>query len=241
MLRGNGWSIAFRSECGHAFGCPRSAREPTCESPLPVADLGHGGCALRIQCLVPGLLALTLCGCAIDPYVWGSKVATVGDWKVERQEDRVTGRPVSSAYVLTRWGSNTRAVVPQVVSLQLMCFIDKPVVRFTFQAKVGTNLNSFLGYRFDDKPGHEIGARFVQGSSVVVIEDQAEVAQFVNELATSKSLYVRLRSLAADRNSAEFNVEGAPAAIESALSGCPVVSPGQTPREAAPLPRRRSA
>jgi hypothetical protein len=196
---------------------------------------------LRIQCLVPGLLALALCGCARDPYVWGSKVATVGNWKIERQEDRVTGRPVSSAYVLTRWGSSSSAVVPQVASLQLMCFIDKPVVRFSFQTKIGTNLNSFLGYRFDDNPGHEIGARFVKDSSTVVIEDQAEVAQFLNELATGKSLYVRLRSLSANRNSAEFNVEGAPAAIESALGGCPVMPPGQTPREAAPLPRRRSA
>jgi hypothetical protein len=195
---------------------------------------------LRILRLVPVLAALSLGGCAVDPYVWGSKVAAVGDWKIERQEDRVTGRPVSSAYVLTRWGSSTHAVVPQVVSLQLMCFVDKPVVRFTFQAKVGTNLNSFLGYRFDDKPGHEIGARFVQSSSVVVIEDQAEVAQFVTELATSKSLYVRLRSLAADRNSAEFNVEGAPAAIESALASCPVAPPGATPQQAAPVPRRRS-
>jgi hypothetical protein len=169
-----------------------------------------------------------------------SKVASVGDWKIERQEDRVTGRPVSSAYVLTRWGSSGGSVVPQTISLQLMCFIDKPVVRFALQQKPGTNINSYLGYRFDDKPGHETTARFAQNSSVVVIEDPAEVAQFVNELATSKSLYVRLRSMTAPRNSAEFNVEGAPAAIESALGGCPVAPLGATPRQAAPIPPRRS-
>jgi hypothetical protein len=91
--------------------------------------------------------------CAIDPFVYGSKIASVGDWKIERQEDRVTGRPVSSAYVLTRLGSSNSTVVPQTISLQLMCFVGKPVVRFAFQAKVGTNVNSYLGYRFDDNPG----------------------------------------------------------------------------------------
>jgi hypothetical protein len=195
---------------------------------------------LRILRLVPILPALALCACAVDPYIYGSKIASVGDWKIERQEDRVTGRPVSSAYVLTRWGSSGATVVPQTNSLQLMCFVGKPVVRFAFQAKVGTNANSYLGYRFDNKPGHEIGARFAQGSSVVVIEDPAEVATFVNELANSKSLYVRLRSMTSQRNSAEFNVEGAPAAIESALAGCPVTAPGETPRQAAPMPTRRS-
>jgi hypothetical protein len=195
---------------------------------------------LRILRLVPIVPTLALCACALDPYVYGSKVASVGNWKIERQEDRVTGRPVSSAYVLTRWGSTGSTVVPQTISLQLMCFVGKPVVRFAFQAKVGTNVNSYLGYRFDDKPGHEIGARFAQASSVVVIEEPAEVATFVNELATSKSLYVRRRSMTAERNSAEFNVEGAPAAIESALAGCPVAAPGETPRQAAPAPTRRS-
>ena len=205
--------------------------------------MAFGGCALRILRLfpiLPILPALALGACAIDPYVYGSKIASVGDWKIERQEDRVTGRPVSSAYVLTRLGSSNSTVVPQTISLQLMCFLGKPVVRFAFQAKVGTNINSYLGYRFDDKPGHEIGARFIEDSPTVVIEDAAEVAQFVNELATSKSLYIRLRSLTAQRNSAEFNVEGAPAAIESALAGCPVTAPGETPRQAAPLPTRRS-
>lgn len=75
---------------------------------------------------------------------------------------------------------------------------------------------------------------------MVLIEEPAEVATFVNELATSKSLYVRLRSMAAQRNSAEFNVEGAPAAIESALAGCPVAAPGEAPRQATPTPTRRS-
>jgi hypothetical protein len=116
---------------------------------------------------------------------------------------------------------------------------DPADVKFNFESKIGTNLNSYLGYRFDEKPGHEIGARFVKGASAVVIDDKAEVAQFVSELATSKVLYVRIRSLNAGRTAAEFKVEGAQAAIDAALAGCPVTAPAPQ-RVATPPTRRRS-
>jgi hypothetical protein len=119
--------------------------------------------------------------------------------------------------------------------------MDKPVVKFGFDFKIGTNLNSILGYRFDEKPGHEIGGRFLQNSSAVVIEDPAEVSQFVGELGTSSVLYVRIRSLNAGRTTAEFKVDGAPAAIASVLAGCPIKPPAPAPQQATPSPRRRSA
>ena len=43
----------------------------------------------------------------------------------------------------------------------LLCFEDRPMVRFAFDFKVGSNRNSTLGYRFDEKPGHETSARFL--------------------------------------------------------------------------------
>jgi hypothetical protein len=115
------------------------------------------------------------------------------------------------------------------------------VVRFVFEFKIGTNLNSFLGYRFDEKPGHEIGARFVQDSTAVMIEEPADVAQFVSDLTTSNTLYIRIRSLNAGRSSAEFKVDGAPEAIAAAFAGCPVVPPAPPPPQAKPSSRRRSA
>ena len=114
---------------------------------------------------------------------------------------------------------------------------DPAGVKFNLRARSAPN--SYLGYRFDEKPGHEIGARFVKGASAVVIEDKAEVAQFVSELATSKVLYVRIRSLNAGRTAAEFKVEGAQAAIDAALAGCPVTAPAPQ-RVATPPTRRRS-
>jgi hypothetical protein len=55
-----------------------------------------------------------------------------------------------------------------------------------------------------------------------------EVAQFVRDLATSRVLYVRIRSLNAPRTSAEFRVDGAPGAIEAGLAGCPVKASSRT-------------
>lgn len=193
---------------------------------------------LRVTAVVPAIL---LSACA-DPYVYVSPATAIssGSWKIEHQLDRVTGGPIDSAFVTTRVSSNSSTLFTQPASLQLGCFLEKPVAKFTFAFKVGTNLNSFLGYRFDDKPGHEIGARFVQGSSSVVIEEPSEVAQFVTELATSNQLYIRIRSYNGGRTTAEFKVDGAPAAIEAALKRCPVQQAAPAPRTAS-VPVRRAA
>ena len=192
--------------------------------------------------VVPVLPALLLCACGRDPYVLSKDLGVwPGEWQIERQADRVTGKPINSAFLVTRTSSSVNALVPQSATLQLACFMDQPVIKFSFENKIGTNLNSFLGYRFDDKPGHEIGARFVANSTAVVIEDRAEVAQFVSELATSSALYVRTRSLNASRTSAEFKVDGAAAAIDAAFAGCPVSQPAPAPQRPMPPARRRSA
>jgi hypothetical protein len=92
-------------------------------------------------------------------------------------------------------------------------------------AAISSARNAELGYRFDERPGHQPQARFVDDYVKVVIEEPAEVVAFVNELATAKSLYVLIRSLNAGRTSAEFQLEGAPEAIKAALGTCPVGQP----------------
>ena len=169
-----------------------------------------------------------------DPVVTTGTIATPsGNWRIERQIDRITGGPLSSAIVMTTQVANSSVAFPQPAMLQLTCFKRDPIVRFGFGFKVGSTRNSTLGYRFDEKPGHEIDARFLQEAKTVVIEDRAAVAQFVQELATSQSLYVRIRSLNAGRTSAEFRVDGAPAAIAAGLADCPVKAGPDRPRTAA--------
>jgi hypothetical protein len=166
-------------------------------------------------------VALPLGGCFRDPIVYSAQTAPVGNWRIERQVDRITGAPIASALLVTR-ASNSAVAFPQPAMLQLLCFKDQPTVRLSFEFKVGSTRNSVLGYRFDEKPGHEIEARFLNDFKTVVIEAPAEVARFAAELATSNVLYVRIRSLGSGRSSAEFQLAGAPAAIEAGFAGCPV-------------------
>lgn len=175
------------------------------------------------RCVLTVTAALSLCACAArDPLVSIAGATPSGDWRIERQVDRITGAPLSSALLQTRSSSNSAEAFAHPAMLQLLCFKEQPVVRLTFEFKVGSSKNSVFGYRFDEKPGHEIEARFLQDSKTVVIETPAEVAQFVNELSTSNVLYVRIRSLNEGRTTAEFRLNGAPAAIDAGFAGCPL-------------------
>jgi hypothetical protein len=168
---------------------------------------------------------LALAACARDPVVAGVNAVSAGNWRIEQSKDRITDAAISSAVLMTRTVSHSTIAFPPPAQMQLGCFKGQPVVIFAFQFKVGSTRNAELGYRFDERPGHQPQARFVDDYIKVVIEEPAEVAGFVNELATAKSLYVLIRSLNAGRTSAEFRLEGAPEAIKAALGACPVGQP----------------
>lgn len=168
-----------------------------------------------------------LAACASpDPYVVNPATTTSGNWKIEKQVDRITGVAVPSAMIVIPNASNSFVDYAKPGSMQLTCFEGKPLVRFAFEFKVGTDTNSVFGYRFDEKPGHDnVPARFLQEYKTVVIEDRAEVVKFANELAASGTLVIRVRSLNAGRTTAEFKLDGAPAAVEAAFAGCPLTAP----------------
>jgi hypothetical protein len=171
-------------------------------------------------------VALLLGACA-DPYVsTTANTISSGEWKIERQPDRVTGNAIASALLRTRTSSHSGEDYAKPAQLQLTCFERNPLVRFSFEFKVGSDDNSALGYRFDDKPGRDnVASRILLGYTVIVIEDKAAVAQFIDELVNSNMLYIRIRSLNAGRTTAEFRVAGAVAAVQAALAECPVASP----------------
>ncbi len=195
----------------------------------------------RVLCIVSAVvLTLPLSGCILtrDPYVSTALVAKSGSWRIDRQVDRVSGTSISSAVANGR-ASNTNIAFPRDAIVQLSCFINKPVVSFRFEFKVGTDRNSFLGYRFDEKPGHETNARFLANALTVVIDDDTEVAQFARDLAASNVLFIRIRSFNAGRTTAEFKVDGGEAAIASAYATCPVKQP-EPQRVATQTSRKRS-
>jgi hypothetical protein len=172
-------------------------------------------------------VALLLGACARDPYVsTTANTVSAGEWKIERQADRITGNAIASALLRTRNSSHSDVDFAQPAQLQLTCFERNPVARFSFEFKIGSDKNSSLGYRFDDKPGHDnVESRILLGYTVIVIEDKAAVAQFVDELVNSNTLYLRIRSLNGGRTTAEFRVGGAAAAVQAALAECQVTPP----------------
>jgi hypothetical protein len=171
--------------------------------------------------------ALLLGDCtARDPYVSNANTISSGEWRIERQTDRITGSAIASALLWTRNSSHSGEDFAKPAQMQLTCFEQKPVVRFVFEFKIGSDKNSALGYRFDDRPGRDnVESRILLGYNVIVIEDKTAVVQFIDELVSSNLLYLRIRSLNAGRTTAEFRVAGAAAAVQAALAECPVAAP----------------
>lgn len=181
--------------------------------------------------VVLGLL-LALGGCVT------AGAPDAGSWKIERGYDRILGKPAATAELSARSRNvNERdrrypRTQLQIGSLQLGCFDNAAVVRLAFNHRVGSNRTSTLSYRFDDNPGRDAPARFLQAHSTAVIDDPKEVATFVEQLRTSNTLYVRVMSHTDGTTSVEFTLKGAPAAIDAAFQNCPI--------ESAPRPRSAS-
>jgi hypothetical protein len=160
-----------------------------------------------------------------DPYVRSAGQVPSGNWRVDRQIDRITGRTVSSAQLLTRNASHSGIDFAQPAGMQLTCFEGHAIVRISFDFKIGSDQNTILGYRFDDKPGRDnVASRVLPGSQHIVIEEKAAVAQFIDDLAGSSVLYIRIRSLNAARTTAEFRLDGSAAAVQAAFADCPVTA-----------------
>ena len=170
------------------------------------------------------LVTLMLGGCSNrDPYVTSAGEASSGNWKIARQVDKVTPTELPSASVRAM-ASNTYAANASGSLLQITCFDKQPIVRFAFEFKIGTSKDTILGYRFDDKPGHDsVAARVVAGEVSMIIDNPVAVAEFVNEMTGSQKLYLRIRSMALGRTTAEYPLDGSAAAVQAAFAGCPVM------------------
>jgi hypothetical protein len=151
-----------------------------------------------------GAAVWLLAACARNPFVIISPYNTTpsGDWRIEKQVDRITGAPVSNAFLTSRQAASTAALVAPPAHLQLACFKQQPSVLIAFDFKIGSTRNAELGYRFEDKPGHEPTVRIIDAYPRAFITEPDEVTRFVNEMATTDMLYMRIRSLNSGRTSA---------------------------------------
>lgn len=180
---------------------------------------------------------VALCGCTRDPFVTEQAETRIHDWWIPHQIDRVTGVTLPSAFVYAE-ASNSNVEYPRVSSLLLTCMPgNRPLIRFAFDFKIGSRLNTTLGYRFDDLPGHEIvPTRVVRGNQIIVIEEPDAVALFVAELEKAGTLYVRIRSINGGRTTVEYPVEGAWHAVRKAFATCAMPAPPRLDPGRARLP-----
>jgi hypothetical protein len=177
---------------------------------------------LRVGFVGMIVAGLALGGCVRDPYVTDDGETRSGEWWIAHQIDRVTGAELPSATVY-EYASNSNEDFPKPSSFQLTCLDKKPVVRFAFAFKVGNDRATVLGYRFDDKVGHEnVESRVLLGKQQIVIEDKSALAQFMSELPGASKLYVRLRSMIGGRTAVEYTLDGSTAAIQAAFANCPM-------------------
>jgi hypothetical protein len=168
------------------------------------------------------MLCGVLTGCARDPYVTADGETTAGNWYIAHQIDRVTGAELPSA-VTFALASNTYAEYPRASQMQLTCVDRKPLVRFAFDFRIGTDRDSVLGYRFDDKPGHEnVEARVLRGQKIMILESETELARFISEIPGSSKVYVRVRSMTLGRTAVEYELDGSAAAMQAAYAKCPM-------------------
>ena len=192
---------------------------------------------MRTMAVVGALLVLSGCVATTAP--------EAGDWKIERGYDRIVGKPAGVAQLSARSRNERQLQLRypqaqlQTAALQLGCFDNAAVVRLEFNHRIGTNRTSTLSYRFDNNPGRDAPARFLQTNSTVVIEDPKEVAAFVEQLRTSGTLYVRVMSHVAGTSTVEFALKGAPMAIDAAYQTCPLDSLSKPRTAAAPVGLRR--
>lgn len=181
--------------------------------------------------------SVALGGCTRDPFVTEKDETRIHEWWIPHQIDRVTGAALPSAYVYGE-ASNSNVEYPRVSSLLLTCMPgNRPLIRFAFDFKIGSLLNTTLGYRFDDLPGHDIvPTRVVRGNQIIVIEEPDAVASFVAELEKAATLYVRIRSINGGRTAVDYPVRGAWGAVRAAFANCAMAPPPQLEPGRARLP-----
>jgi hypothetical protein len=176
-------------------------------------------------CLARAFLALfmvsLLGACAgTNPLGPGAEVMSSGEWQISKATDSVSGEKAANIQLISNKTSQGSLTFPGGAKLQLVCFNGQAVAHFQFGFQIGSKADSEISYRFDDKPAHTIKPHILRGLEMMVIENKAEVSQFMKELATANTLYLTINSLAKGSSAASFNVTGAAPAIELVHRAC---------------------
>jgi hypothetical protein len=156
-----------------------------------------------------------LCACAA-----GAGVGASADKSIP--VDPITGKPDLSAVVISNNSRHAGDLIPGKAIMEITCFKGQPIVQFDFGVKIGTNADTSLGYRFDEKPGHEIAPHILRGNRTALIDKTKDVAQFISEARTSRVLVLRLDSRGRGRTTTEFQLGNGGKVIDTIVAMCPL-------------------
>lgn len=155
------------------------------------------------------------------PLAATAQAASSGDWQILQEVDNVTGAKLTTVLLPSRKIAHSGLALTPRALLQFACRKGQLLLHLQFGFQIGSKGDSDVSYRFDGRPAHAVKVRILRGLKIMVIENEAEVAQFLDELATANVLFMVINSLAKGRTSAEFRVTGAPNAIAAARAACP--------------------
>jgi hypothetical protein len=143
-----------------------------------------------------------------------------GDWQITAKVDDAAKTKVFNVKVEARKTAHNGLFLPPDAVLQLVCLKNQPLIHVMFAFQIGSKVDSEILYHFDDKPMQPVEARILRGLKIFVIEEKADVKQFLDGLATANALYIAISSLDKGSTSAEFRVAGAQRGIDLLSANC---------------------
>jgi hypothetical protein len=143
-----------------------------------------------------------------------------GDWQITAKVDGAAKTKIFNVKVEARKTTHDGLFLPPDALLQLVCLKNQPLIHVMFAFQIGSKADSEILYRFDDKPMQPVEARILRGLKIFVIEEKAEVKQFLDGLATANAVYIAISSLDKGGTSAEFRVAGAQPGIDLLSTNC---------------------
>jgi hypothetical protein len=177
----------------------------------------RGARSLSVVLLVAFLLGI----CAgRDALIATAAAESSGDWQITAKVDDAAKTKIFNVKVEAKKTTHEGLFLPPDAILQLVCLKNQPLIHVMFAFQIGSKADSEILYHFDDKPMQPVEARILRGLKIFVIEDKAEVKQFLDGLATANALYIAISSLDKGGTSAEFRVAGAQRGIDLLSANC---------------------
>jgi predicted membrane protein len=171
-----------------------------------------------LSTVVLGLL-LGLCAGWDSPIV-AAAAESSGDWQITAKVDDIAKTKIFNVKLEARKTAHSGLFLPPDAILQLVCLKNQPLIHVMFAFQIGSKADSEILYHFDDKPMQPVEARILRGLKIFVIEEKAEVNQFLDGLAKANALYIAIGSLDRGSTSAEFRVAGAQRGIDLLTTYC---------------------